>query len=311
LTVTTYIGGEIVSDKKTNSRASLLRDPVLGEATPADKFLPLVSARDQSEQVQEMVERCASELSSVNDVLRRDVVEGAKPAEVKEAVNLSEEIEVKVQECAEQLAVVNEVLGEEINRRRSLDQVLAATKTALAESWALERSAMQRALHDSVTGLPNLDLFHDRLTVAMMHARRRAQHIAVMFIDLDNFKGINDNHGHDVGDKILQIVSQRLQAAIREGDTVSRRSGDEFLFLMVDAGGENTAKQLAMKIADNISQPSEVDGVRLSVKPSVGIAMSPHHGNTPEELLKNADFAMYAAKRQSAGVAVYDPAMRK
>jgi diguanylate cyclase (GGDEF)-like protein len=126
-----------------------------------------------------------------------------------------------------------------------------------------------------------------------------------MFIDLDGFKGINDAHGHVVGDGVLQMVAQRLKALVRGGDTVSRRSGDEFLCLMLEAQDENTAANLAAKIIDHVAQPYEFEGIMVTVRPSIGIALYPEDGQSEQALLENADSAMYAAKQQKSGCALY------
>jgi len=156
-----------------------------------------------------------------------------------------------------------------------------------------------------VTALPNLALFNDRLRSGLAQAKRHAWRLAVMFIDLDEFKSINDVHGHDVGDRVLKIVAQRLQAVVRSGDTVCRRSGDEFLFLMLEAGNGTNAATVAAKIVGNIAETCEVGGVNLTVKASIGIALYPEDGETAEELLKNADVAMYVAKREGKGPSLF------
>jgi diguanylate cyclase (GGDEF)-like protein len=167
---------------------------------------------------------------------------------------------------------------------------------------------MHLALHDAVTGLPNLPLFNDRFSQALAQAERQGQRLAVMFIDLDKFKGINDAHGHDIGDGVLQMVGQRLQAIVRAGDTVSRGSGEEFLYLMPDASDEHDAVKLAVTIIGHIAHACEVGDVKLTVRPSIGIAFYPEHGQSPQELLKNADLAMYVAKQHAQGYSIFSPA---
>ena len=141
------------------------------------------------------------------------------------------------------------------------------------------------------------------MTHAIEQARRHSWQFAVMFIDLDHFKSINDTHGHDVGDAVLRFVAQRLQALVRSGDTVSRRSGDEFLFLMLEVKNAATVQALALDIIEHIAQPCVIDGVRLSVASSIGVAYYPSDGESASELLKYADMAMYAAKGKKTGVA--------
>jgi diguanylate cyclase (GGDEF)-like protein len=126
-----------------------------------------------------------------------------------------------------------------------------------------------------------------------------------MFIDLDGFKAINDQHGHDVGDQILQMVARRLEGMVRGADTVSRRSGDEFLFLMLEVEDEASATELAGRIAAKIRATHGIGGVNFDVKASIGIAMFPEDGSSAEQLLKSADIAMYAAKQQKLVSALY------
>jgi len=274
----------------------------------ADKVVvpaPLIRALDQSEQVKETVEQCAAELSSVNAVLKEEITDGLPIDEVEHALGLSEEVEEKVQQCAEDLATVNDALAEGIDERNKLEHELSKSEAALSKSRVQERKSRHLALHDPVTGLSNLTLFNDRLRNGLAQAKRHEWRLAVMFIDLDEFKGINDTHGHDVGDRVLKMVAQRLQTFVRGGDTVSRRGGDEFLFLMLEAKDERNAANLAAKIIDNVAQPCEVDGVPVTVRASIGIALYPEDGRSVQELLKNADMAMYAAKQEKSGRTLY------
>ncbi len=259
----------------------------------------------QSVEVKDKVEECAVELSSVNAVLNQKVAVGAPSHVVERVLTQSENVETKVIECVEDLSVVNDRLREEIRVRNDLELGLLKSNTALSASRVQEQISRHSALHDAMTGLPNLALFNDRLAHALEQARRHTWRLAVMFIDLDKFKSINDTPGHDAGDQVLQLVAQRLEAVVRGGDTVSRRSGDEFLFLMLEAKDEANAEALALKIIDHIAQPCEIGGVTVSVRPSIGVAVYPEDGQSAPELLKNADTAMYAAKGKDSGVSLY------
>jgi len=194
------------SDGKKTTTAEALKQPA-----------PLARALDQSAQVKDKVEQCAAELSSVNAVLKHEISEGVPLREVERALNQSEDVEVKVLEAAEELAMVNDALAEEIDERHKLERLLSTSDAALSESRSEERKSRHLALHDAVTALPNLALFNDRLRSGLAQAKRHAWRLAVMFIDLDEFKSINDVHGHDVGDRVLKIVAQRLQAVVRSG----------------------------------------------------------------------------------------------
>ena len=281
-------------------------------ANPGSNAAPKVPAAaslnhalKQSVEVKDKVEECAVELSSVNAVLTQTIAAGAPSHAVERALAKSENVEAKVQECAEDLGVVADTLEQEIRVRNDLKLDLLNSNAALSASRVREKASRHSALHDTVTGLPNLALFNDRLNHALEQARRHTWRLAVMFIDLDKFKAINDTHGHDAGDQVLQLVAQRLEAVVRSGDTVSRRSGDEFLFLMLEAKDEANAEALALKIIDHIAQPCEIGGVTVSVRPSIGVAIYPEHGRSAQELLKNADTAMYAAKGNKSGASLY------
>jgi len=270
------------------------------------KATPLARALDQSEDVQVKVEEAAGDLSTVNTALKQDpAMTGAQRREVKQALVKSAQVEVKVQESADELVSVNNALAEEIDVRADLEHQLSRSKTALSASRAQEKQSRHEALHDGVTGLSNLTLFKDRLENALSQAQRHDWRLAVMFIDLDAFKSINDRYGHDVGDRVLQLVARRLEALVRGGDTVSRRGGDEFLFLMLEAKDEANAVNFASMLIERIGEACEVDGSSLTVSSSIGIALYPEDGRTAQELLKHADLAMYAAKQQKKGVVLH------
>jgi diguanylate cyclase (GGDEF)-like protein len=169
----------------------------------------------------------------------------------------------------------------------------------------LAQQSRHDALHDGVTGLPNLTQFKDRLENALAQAQRHDWRLAVMIIDLDALKSINDTHGHDVGDRVLQLVARRLQTMVRGGDSVGHRGGDEFLFLMLEAKDEANAAGFAGTIIERIGEACGVDGASLTVGSSIGIALYPEDGRTAGELLEHADLAMYAAKRQRKGVELH------
>lgn len=161
-----------------------------------------------------------------------------------------------------------------------------------------------QALHDALTELPNRTLLHDRLEQAIRIARREGRPLALMIADLDHFKEINDSLGHHNGDVILQQVSSRMTAIIRSSDTVARLGGDEFAFLLPTADGEQ-ARRIASKVVEALEQPFELQGHVFMLGASIGIAMFPDHGDDASTLMRCADVAMYAAKREHRGYAVY------
>jgi len=184
--------------------------------------------------------------------------------------------------------------------------VLSHSEAALAAAQHDAREARSRALHDSLTGLPNRELFDDRLTHAIALATRHQWTLAVMFLDLDRFKDINDVHGHSAGDAALKTIAQRLLYHVRDEDTVCRNGGDEFLYVLMNPRGPKNIERVANSVLKTIAQPLSVANTELSIKPSIGIAMFPEHGASGDELIKNADAAMYGAKRHSRGIAFFD-----
>jgi diguanylate cyclase len=286
---------------------AVLKEEVGMESSPdpPDKPAPLSQLLGQSERVQDKVEQAATDLSSVNAVLKDEIAEGVPLAKVERALNQSEAIEVRVQEAAEELVAVNDALALEIDERHRLEDQLSESTAALSASRAQERRSRHTSLHDAVTGLPNLTLFNNRLDHGIAQAQRHGWRLAVMFIDLDDFKRVNDVHGHKLGDDVLCMIAQRLQAAVRTGDTVSRRSGDEFLLLMLEAKEESSVAAFAARIMQNIAETCEIRGVTLTVKASIGIALYPDDGRSAQELLMNADAAMYTAKQHKDGPMFY------
>jgi diguanylate cyclase (GGDEF)-like protein len=160
------------------------------------------------------------------------------------------------------------------------------------------------AYHDELTDLPNRTLLNDRLHQGILSARREARPLALLALDLDGFKEINDSLGHHAGDRVLQIVAARLRSTLRESDTIARLGGDEFAILLphTDVGGAELA---AAKILQELEAPIVVDDRPLTVRASIGVAVFPEHGTGEQELLQKSDLAMYVAKNDRTGTAVY------
>src|SRR5476649_1723095 len=159
------------------------------------------------------------------------------------------------------------------------------------------RALESLALHDALTGLPNRRLLMDRLSLAIAHARRNKCAMAVMYLDLDGFKQINDTLGHGAGDTLLGMVAARLVAAVRQEDTVARLGGDEFVIALWELSHADDAAKLASKVIQAVSQPFSIQGRGMSVTVSVGVGIYPAHGEEVETLMKSADLALYEAKR--------------
>jgi diguanylate cyclase (GGDEF)-like protein/PAS domain S-box-containing protein len=174
-----------------------------------------------------------------------------------------------------------------------------------------ERKAYQdqlkfQAMHDALTGLPNRTLFGDRLSQALLAARRSSESVGVLLLDLDRFKEVNDTLGHHHGDLVLQQIGRRFLDTLRESDTVARLGGDEFAIVLAGAD-EPGAIASALKILDSLAVPFRLEGQDYYLSASIGIVMFPSHGDDIATLLRRADVAMYGAKRSSAGYSVYSP----
>ena len=168
----------------------------------------------------------------------------------------------------------------------------------------------RQAFRDPLTNLPNRALFMDRLTHGLTRAQRRHEHLAVLFLDLDRFKVVNDTLGHTVGDQLLVEVSRRLTSALRPGDTVARLGGDEFGILLEDVADAETAETVAVRVEESLGQPYRFEGREVFVTASIGIALSSAKLGLPEEILRDADLAMYHAKAKGkARHEVFDGSM--
>ena len=166
------------------------------------------------------------------------------------------------------------------------------------------------AYHDSLTDLPNRALFEDRLAVTLAQAHRKKQTGAVLFLDLDRFKVVNDTVGHAVGDQLLQSVAERLKGLVREGDTVARVGGDEFTLLLTEVERTEEVVGVAGRVLDALRQPWLLNGHEFRITASIGIAMFPNDGEDADSLLRNADTAMYRAKDQGRdNYMLYTPKM--
>lgn len=200
----------------------------------------------------------------------------ARARKEEEVQNLNSELENRVIERTVQLQDVNKLLS-------------------------------HQALHDSLTSLPNRTLFHDRLSTTLSAANRSKEAFAVIGIDLDLFKEINDTLGHHAGDLVLQHVAAACQTAMRDSDTVARMGGDEFYILLPNVGDHAGAIQVAERVLANIKQPVLISDKHIEIGASLGIAIYPEHGLDDVELINHSDAAMYEAKRCKSGVVVYRP----
>jgi diguanylate cyclase (GGDEF)-like protein len=271
----------------------------------------------------ELIRRIEPMQERVTDYLTRGQVENAWSVLVAEGIPMQERFNEMLAGLREKLQHANELSLQDarLDYRRSLFFTLlsgiAATVLGIGLAWftlrrlsansrdidwqltALEasRAAFEvEATHDAMTGLANRKLFYDRLRQALLHARRYNGKVGVLFVDLDNFKTVNDLYGHHVGDALLAEVAQRLVASVRESDTVARAGGDEFLVMLGELGGREDCQAAVEKIETALASKARLHGVELLISASIGQALYPEDGVTEDELIRAADTSMYRIK---------------
>ncbi len=164
-----------------------------------------------------------------------------------------------------------------------------------------EQALSALAYSDRLTGLPNRLLFDDRFAMEIAHAQRRGTMLGVLFVDLDNFKPINDRYGHHVGDLLLKEVAARIKTCLRQSDTASRHGGDEFTVIVSDITSKESCAKVAHLIISRMEEPFDINGVALRISASIGISLFPNDGDDLQDLVRHADQAMYVAKQQGGG----------
>lgn len=221
-------------------------------------------------------------------------------------------IEGDVLECVAALDALRALHGHELARCQQLERELADAQAALVQARAElvdtrdeERRVRHLALHDSLTELPNRRYFGEQLDRLLAMKEQPSPRLAILYLDLDGLKSINDSHGHDTGDELLKIVATRLRRALRAQDMVGRLGGDEFACLVSGPLDRDALIHLACKLFDTVSAPVQIGRCRLIVRPSIGISTHPADGATSADLLKQADVAMYRAKRDQTGYAFF------
>ena len=287
------------------------RDKALKKPAPANG-ISLGRVLNQSEEIKERVEEAAGDLASVHLALKQEGTVAPPAQTVDAALAEIEAVEEKVVKVAEDLHDVNGELAREVAERTVLESDLADTKADLAEarndlaqSLANEEESRQTSLQDPVTGLWNRALFDERLAHGLIQAKRHGWGLAIVFIDIDKFKNINDDHGHDLGDKVLLMVANRLKASVRGEDTVSRWGGDEFACILLGVKQESDVARIAENLVTRIAEDCDFDGTVLSIGASLGVAVYPQDGETADILFRNADSAMYKAKETGKAVVLF------
>jgi diguanylate cyclase (GGDEF)-like protein len=231
------------------------------------------------------------------------------PPELVEALSIKSYVVVPLASATRPLGLV--ILSHQqaarpwSNEERRLVEQLALEGSLVVENAALRATEQERleelahqAFHDSLTELPNRALFADRLEHALERTNRRKAAVAVLFLDLDDFKPINDNFGHDAGDQLLTAVAQRIKTCVRPEDTVARLGGDEFTVLLEDIADVRYAIAVAERIESSLREPFKIEGRDATVTASIGIAVSTGRESSPEDLVRDSDSAMYEAKRK-------------
>jgi diguanylate cyclase (GGDEF)-like protein len=177
---------------------------------------------------------------------------------------------------------------------------------AMARRWVRTNRELEHlALHDALTGLPNRRLFSDRLERALSMAKRQLEPLALMVVDLDRFKEVNDTLGHEAGDQLLRAIVPRLESAVRDSDTVARLGGDEFGILLPRVTERDAVATVAERLRSSLEHPLSIEGTVLTIEASIGTALFPDHGQDPQTLMQAADLAMYSAKKAHSGHRVY------
>jgi diguanylate cyclase len=247
-----------------------------------------------------LIKQSAEELSSVNSGIEHALANSDPPRGVKSALEKNEAVMRQLQDASEKLMTVNQALQIEIRDRTMVDHQLAAAVEQ-------EEGSRNAALHDELTALPNRVLFSDRLEHGIAQAKRHRWLLAVMFVDLDKFKSINDTYGHQAGDAVLQTVAMRLKHTTRGDDTISRFGGDEFICVLTELHEQNEIAMIAAKILRAIRAPCDLHVgdviVNTCLEASIGISVFPKDGVSAAALINRADEAMYEAKANKSGFA--------
>ena len=276
------------------------------------KKVSLTRVLNKNKRITNRIKHAATELTSINEVLQQGVEDNIPVRTIEAAVIQNEDVEHKVAGAADDLHQANIALAQQVTERGFIEAELANTKTDLAEvrddlskSQAKEKETRKSSLQDALTGLPNRVSFEQDLDRGLRQAKRHGWRLAILFIDIDKFKSVNDSYGHGVGDKVLLMMASRLQSFLRAEDTVSRWGGDEFVCLLLEVKQEAEVTRLAEKMVNRIAEACELDGIVLSIKASIGIAIFPADGETADTLFKNADTAMFRAKGTQKRVVLF------
>ena len=258
-----------------------------------------IGATDRPPEVDEGAPDAASNATTTLAAREAAVLAREEAADLRqEAADLRDELADQREDLVKDAAERREH-GEthllEANENLVVAAIHSQTMTEVAQHATLQMAF--KAERDFLTGLPNRALLADRLAQSITLARRHGKRVALMYLDLDNFKDINDSLGHSVGDQLLQSTAKRLEGCVRHSDTVSRQGGDEFVVLLSEIEAVQDAARAAQKLVKVMAEPHLIGGHRLNVTLSIGISLYPDDGADAEAVLTNADTAMYHVKR--------------
>ncbi len=275
---------------------------IRAQRSPGSLPVIMVTAKSQSEDIVEALSRGA------NDYITKPVDFSIALARVVAQID-RRRAEVKVQQMNEELSRTNEALERRVaDRTKDLVQANQQLRSEIEQRERTQATITHLAHHDALTGLGNRLLFHKQLGDALSHRQRHGGDLAVLFIDLDGFKAINDTLGHGTGDSLLKHLATRLRNSLREGDKIGRLGGDEFAIIQFGAGQPDEATALAARLIETIQSPFSIDGQNLVVGASIGIALAGGDYQDSAQMLRAADLAMYRAKADGRGrFLVFEP----
>jgi diguanylate cyclase (GGDEF)-like protein len=260
----------------------------------------LTQMHRQSEHIRSLIQQSVAAVMSASAEVQHQFANSEPLSGVSQVLDHHAAATRQLHEADERLTALNQLLQGEVRERTLLDHQLAA-------AFEQEEGSRKAAFNDPLTGLSNRVLFYDRLEHGIAQASRHGWLLAVLFVDLNEFKRINDIHGHQTGDAVLRSIGLRLAHSMRHEDTVSRYGGDEFLCLLAPLHEQKHIAMIAAKILAAIQDPCEVCGrdglVSLWVHGSIGISVFPKDGASVAELIRRADEAMYVAKKNKSGFA--------
>jgi diguanylate cyclase (GGDEF)-like protein/PAS domain S-box-containing protein len=256
-----------------------------------DKFL----SEGGEWQVEFRLNRADGELRWVREIGRAYLMTHGIP---EQSIGVLQDITAQKNAAQEIIDARDSLEQQVVDRTRELANTVKQLQIEIEEREKIAAELDFLANHDALTGLPSLRLCKDRLDQSLAEARRNRQTSAVMFVDLDGFKEVNDQHGHDIGDLVLKMTADRIKTEIRETDTVARIGGDEFVIILSSLPETAIAERIAATVITQVARPLQIKDIEVEITASIGISLYPEHGTTAEKLIRSADKAMYQVKRE-------------